>query len=123
MMSCRSSRPTPLIDLKNERGFVPIANLAWFEYRRDFGAVPTWEHLGASQSKTAMTKVFRELKQAGVQGVVRFLLADGGAAPSFNSSGEIIGLNATFVADFKDGLAIAQENEMSVVWCCLITFG
>ena len=69
--------------------------------------------------KTAMTKVFRELKHAGVQGVVWFLLADGGAAPSFNSSGEIVSLDATFVADFKAGLAIAEENEMSVVWVLL----
>ncbi len=118
-MSCRSSRPTPLIDLKNERGFAPIANLAWFEYRRDFGAVPTWEHLGASQSNTAMAKTFSELRQTGVTGVVWFLLADGGAAPSFDSEGKIVGLDATFVADFKAGLAIAEENEMSVVWVLL----
>ena len=118
-ISCRSSHPIPLLDLKSNQGFAPIANLAWFEYRRDFGTVPTWEHLGASQSKTAMTKAFRKLKQAGVQGVVWFLLADGGAAPGFDSAGEIVGLDSTFIADFKAGIAIAEENEMSVVWVLL----
>ncbi len=102
--------------MKSEQRFAPIFNLAWFEYRRDFGTVRTWEHLGVSQSQTAMSKNFNELRKAGVKGVVWFLLADGGAAPSFNSAGDIIGLDATFLADFKAGLAIAEANEMSVVW-------
>lgn len=116
---CRSTPTRPSIDLKTEErsaAFFPFFNLPWFQYRRDFGKVNAWEHVGASSAAPAMAKSFAALHQAGVKGVVWFLLADGGAAPNFDSEGRILGLDPLFLADLKAALAIAEENQISVVW-------
>ncbi len=111
-----SVRPvTPIVDLKSGRP-AAILNLPWFEYRRDFGKPAQWEHRGVALRREEVGRRFAELHDAGVQGVVWFLLADGGGALRFDSDGGMIGLEPSFLDDFKAGLAIAEQNQMAVVW-------
>lgn len=111
-----SVRPvTPLVDLKSGK-HTAILNLPWFDYRRDFGKPAQWENKGVASRREEVGRRFAELHDAGVQGIVWFLLADGVGAIQFDSDGGIIGLAPSFLADFKAGLAIAEQNKLAVVW-------
>ena len=115
LAGCVDRHVIPLVDLKSGKP-AAILNLAWFDYRRDFGGPSAWEHKGVSARQEEVGLRFAELHQAGVQGVVWFLLADGGGAINFDSEGRIIGLAPAFLADFKAGLKLAEQNQLAVVW-------
>ncbi len=118
LAGCGVRSVTPLVDLKSGNPSA-ILNLAWLDYRRDFGGPAAWEDKGVSSRREEVGRRFAELHDAGVKGVVWFLLADGGGAIRFDTDGRIIGLAASFLADFKAGLAIAEQNQMAVVWVLL----
>ena len=118
LAGCSFRPATPLVDLKSGKPSA-ILNLPWFDYRRDFGKPAAWEYKGVASRREEVGRRFAELHDAGVQGVVWFLLADGGGAIQFDSDGGIIGLAPSFLADFKAGLTIAEQNHLAVIWVLL----
>ena len=109
----------PRLDLTStdpSRTFQPIVNLAWWNYRQDFGAVPKWSANGVSRHAEELDRAFERLKASGVRGVVWFLFADGSASPDFDANGFVTGLSPAFWEDYDRAIELARKHDISIIW-------
>ncbi len=92
------------------RTWKPVVNLPWLNYGFDFGGVK-----GAA-ADTRLDDWFGQLEQDGVQAVSWFLFADGRASLTFDASGYVLGLSATFRSDYQSVLEAAKKHRLQIVW-------
>ena len=127
--SIRQYLATPPIQLTStdvKDTYKPTVNLAFWRYRQDFGDIDgldgngnrklAWTGIGVSRERNAIDQAFGKLRQSGVRAVVWFLFADGAAAPDFDKNGFVIGLDQSFVNDYKTAVEIAEENDVAIIW-------
>lgn len=121
MLMWGCSRPTPPPAVQSPptgqaASFSLGVNYPWLHYGHDFGDT-AWGHDGASSaaSKQEIETDFAYLKAQGV-GVVRwFLFADCRAAPEFDASGNVTGLDEHFFPDFDTALAAAEKHDVHLI--------
>ncbi|HYG79516.1 MAG TPA: hypothetical protein VD861_03970, partial [Pyrinomonadaceae bacterium] len=109
----------PQVDLASparEKSFQSTINLPWFTYGQDFGVVPGWTWQGVSQNRAALDAAFAQLRRSGVKCVAWFLLSDGRGAPSFDSRGNVTGLDQSFWQDYDAAIEVARKHEVGILW-------
>jgi len=118
-ISCKFLTPTTDLTTNIKKSFKPVVNLPWSNYGTDFGTVPTWSKRGVTEIKSKLSQQFERLEKSGIDSMVWHLLADGRAAPEFDSTGTPIGFDNDFWNDYDEALKLAEAHNLGIFWVLL----
>jgi hypothetical protein len=99
-----------------KKRFMYGTNWGWRTFAGDFGGIAAWGATGVGGARAELAASMREMKAAGVS-VIRWwmfprLLSDGIA---FGSDGAPSGVRGTLLADVREALAIAEQEDVYLV--------
>lgn len=108
--------PAPRIRFAGKDYWLNGANVPWKSFGADVGTHDQW---GALYDRAWFQAMFQACRAKGVNTVRWWVHCDGRASPEFAATGAVTGLDANFLSDFDDLLALAQANGvmvMPVLW-------
>jgi hypothetical protein len=105
------ARATTLLTIGGKSLFVRGANLAWLDgnYGSDIGLNPIHPSYGINYNSTHMANYMANMKSMGCN-VIRIWLFEEEEGLTFNSSGQVSGLNSTFLTNLDNIVSLAGQN-------------
>jgi hypothetical protein len=92
-------------------------NYAWHQFGADFGGLAQWGMGGATVDQAAIQTELAEMKANGVSVLRWWMFPDfRGDGVQFDASDDPTGLSATAQADIQTALALADANDMYIVF-------
>ncbi len=100
-----------------ERRFALGINYAWREFATDFGGLTAWSLDGVAANSAAYATDLADMKAHGVTAVRWWIFPDfRGDGVAFDGSGDPSGLGGTATADILEALALADQNDLNLVF-------
>jgi hypothetical protein len=97
------------INFNHQQLFLNGANFAWINFARDIGPGVT--------NFSRFESIFRDVHANGGNAMRLWLHTTGAATPQFDAAGLVIGPGQNAIADLKQILDIAWENQVGVMTC------
>ncbi len=113
LLLCMVTLAQPLVEIHGKKYWFNGINIPWNAFGTDFGTHYEW---GALHDSTLFEATFKKYSESGVNCVRIWIHCDGRSTPEFDApGGNITGLDANFLTDFDNMMAIAQKYKVFVM--------